>query len=463
MDSEIAESFRRDISNQTVWTLCNRLMLCSFAICLLWLTSLQAILGFNQSSIPAPYLQTVYDDCKFAYEQVGTEKKAYFDCASREVKQCNENLEKRYKEENKNALQKADFNHAVVNATLSVSHNCSSPMDSLNQWLHNWASMNTGGAQFLIPYQNCSASSLVQSKSFIGDSSSVKSAVSGASTYSVESVTVAAHMSNYIQKERSYEENYNRMNTLGLKQRANSIVSQQALLYNKLLNTSFGNISDTLTQLLACTSLSNTTSSRFCTYPTNMQALYSAQMQFVQNQNLMVSNFLSTYKSIFDQYQADVATATAQMNQFYDSVVGSTGILRYIMTAYSIVGGDMRQLCGKSTPNWCNFDPSSWLVFPPFQPRLPTLQGIDGPTKLWSKLASVEKSAQKQIKALLGLSLSQRNAEWKGTTAGINAATSAPYAAPAYTAVDGSQNSTHDVQLLQSHSQVRMHQNCKIM
>jgi hypothetical protein len=190
-----------------------------------------------------------------------------------------------------------------------------------------------------------------------------------------------------------------------------------------------------------------------------MQALYLAQMQFVQNQNLMVSNYMNTYKSIFDQYQADVTAAAAQMNLFYDSVVGSTGILRYIMAVYSIVGGDMRQLCGKSTPNWCSFDPSSWLVFPPFRPRLPTLQGIDGPSKLWSKLAGAEKAAQKQIKALLGVSTSQHNTEKQRTTVGINAVTSTPYAGPAYTAVDGSQNSTHDVQLLRSHSQVRIHWN----
>lgn len=454
MDNEIAESFRRDISNQTIFTLCNRLMLCSFAICLLWLTSLQVILGFNQSSIPAPYLQAVYDDCQFAYQQTATEKQAYFDCASREIKRCNENLQERYKEESSNALKKEQFNYAVMNTSLVVSQNCSTSMDYLHQWLHDWASMNSGGTQFLIPYQNCSASSLQRSKSFIGDSSSVKSAASSASSYATVSVAVAAHLSNYLQSEQSYEANYNRMNSIGIKQHANSIITMQALLYNKLLNKSYGNITNALTQVLACTSLSNTTPSKFCTYPTNMQALYLAQVQFVQNQNTAINNYLNIYKDIFDQYQSDVTTAISQMNQFYDSVVGSTGILRYIMTAYSILGGDLTQLCGKSTPNWCSFSPSSWLVIPPFRPRFPVLQGIDGPAKIWAKLSNVEKTAQRQIKSWMTQTLSRRNTETQGTEVAIGATTSAPYPSPEYIAMDGSHNSTHDVNLLSSQSKV---------
>lgn len=453
MDSEISE-FQRDISNQTVWTLCNRLMMCCFAVCLLWLTSLQVILGFSQSSIPAPYLQTVYDDCQFAYQQTATEKRAYYDCATRELKQCNKRLEEEFAREDFIATQKTKFNFEVMNASDIAAQNCTSALDLLKQWLHAWASMNSGGTQFLVPYQNCSAVSLQLSKSFIGDASSVKNAVNGANAYASESVAVAAHLSSYAQSERSYENTYNALNSLSLKQRASSIVSQQASFHIGLLNKSYSNITNTLTQVLACASLSNTTSSRFCSQPTNMQTLYSAQMQFVANQNLVVANFLNTYKSIFDQYAADVTAANAQMNQFYDSVVGSTGILRYIMTAYSIVGGDMRQLCGKSTPNWCNFNPSSWLVLTPLRPRLPILQGIDGPTKIWAKLSDIEKTAQKQVKAWLAQTVGQLNAGTQSSKSGISAATSAPFASPSYTAADGSHNTTHDVQLLSTHSQV---------
>ena len=76
--------------------LCNRIIVCLFALCLLWITSLQVALSIIDIYVSTPRLDSVITGCRHSYDIVVSHKKAFGDCVDRQLIQCNRNLDKSY-------------------------------------------------------------------------------------------------------------------------------------------------------------------------------------------------------------------------------------------------------------------------------------------------------------------------------------------------------------------------------
>jgi hypothetical protein len=66
-------------------TLINRLLLCGFAVVLLWASSFQTAVYIANSAISSPVFQSVQDSCNAAYDLAASEDSDYTACVDRQV------------------------------------------------------------------------------------------------------------------------------------------------------------------------------------------------------------------------------------------------------------------------------------------------------------------------------------------------------------------------------------------
>ena len=74
-------------------TLCNRLLLCCFAVVLLWASSFQTAVYIANSSISSPEFEAVKDSCDAAYRLSVSEKSDYVDCVDTQMDRCDDDFE----------------------------------------------------------------------------------------------------------------------------------------------------------------------------------------------------------------------------------------------------------------------------------------------------------------------------------------------------------------------------------
>lgn len=94
---------------------------------------------------------------------------------------------------------------------------------------------------------------------------------------------------------------------------------------------------------------------------------------------------LATFQQDYEAFAADLADALAAADGFYDAVAGASGILTWIIENFDFLHAT-DELCGKSSPDWCNLGKGDWGNLASRLPRAPQLGGLDGlPTanSLW--------------------------------------------------------------------------------
>lgn len=97
--------------------LCNRIIVCLFALCLLWVTSLQVALSIIDIYVSTPSMDSVITGCRHSYEIVVSHKEAFRDCVDRQLIQCNRKLDKSYASEK---AKKAGYESANAAFLLSL-------------------------------------------------------------------------------------------------------------------------------------------------------------------------------------------------------------------------------------------------------------------------------------------------------------------------------------------------------
>jgi hypothetical protein len=66
-------------------TLCNRMVMATVAVILLWTSSLGVSLAIVRYALPTPANGAVYTTCSYAYEVSADERNSYIDCANRQI------------------------------------------------------------------------------------------------------------------------------------------------------------------------------------------------------------------------------------------------------------------------------------------------------------------------------------------------------------------------------------------
>ena len=94
--------------------------------------------------------------------------------------------------------------------------------------------------------------------------------------------------------------------------------------------------------------------------------------------------YANTLASI-DAYQAQVASAISKADNFYDSIVSTTGIITWVIKNFNVFNNN---LCGKTSPDWCSFSKSSWKVAAPSLPDFPTVISIPDASAIWGSITN---------------------------------------------------------------------------
>lgn len=139
--------------------LCNRMIMCIFAICILWLTSLQICVAIVSTNIKIPSFSSVITNCKYAYGVVKEQSNYYSDCTSRQVAMCQENLDASYVNEKFRVHENQLANTQYLSAYQQSVGNCSSSVSAAKGAVSTWTGL---GVTYTIPYYaNCTGTSSV--------------------------------------------------------------------------------------------------------------------------------------------------------------------------------------------------------------------------------------------------------------------------------------------------------------
>ena len=142
-----------DSSKEAATKLCNRMIMCIFAVLLLFGTSLQVCVAIVGTSIKAPSFSSVVKNCKYAFGVVQEQSDYYAECTERQIATCKEVLDAAYIRETfrvqNNQLSNAQFLNVFQNAV----GNCSSAVTLAKGAVSAWTAQ---GVKYEIPYNgNC--------------------------------------------------------------------------------------------------------------------------------------------------------------------------------------------------------------------------------------------------------------------------------------------------------------------
>lgn len=106
-------------------TLCNRLAVATFAVILLWMSSLAVSLSIVRYYIASPSTDAVYSACGYAHSQTTAEHDSYNGCAKRQLQSCRQNFDATVEESLTRAEANSKFNNdlltaAEVNMTIKI-------------------------------------------------------------------------------------------------------------------------------------------------------------------------------------------------------------------------------------------------------------------------------------------------------------------------------------------------------
>ena len=140
-------------SSNAVSKLCNRMIMCVFAICILWLTSLQICVAIVGTNIKIPSFSAVVTNCKYAYAVVQEQSDFYAACTQRQIDICTDNLDAAFVQETFRVQENQQINLQYLNAYQNMVNNCSSSVGLAKGAVSAWSGL---GVQYVIPYfPNC--------------------------------------------------------------------------------------------------------------------------------------------------------------------------------------------------------------------------------------------------------------------------------------------------------------------
>ena len=130
-------------------TLVNRMLLCGFAIVLVWASSLSTAIFIANSSISSPTSEAVNDACHAAYELTRNERADYTECVDRQLAQCDRRFEQILNEQVALTNAQLEANAAVVANAVEVQERCQDAFATAQAAITAWTS---GGVDYLLHY-----------------------------------------------------------------------------------------------------------------------------------------------------------------------------------------------------------------------------------------------------------------------------------------------------------------------
>ena len=119
-------------------TLCNRLVMASFAVVLLWVSSLGVALSIVQYFVQAPSTDAVFSACSYAYQVSADERDSYVKCADRQIEACTSAFEESIEESLAEVFANSDYNAEILTSARAVQALCSAAATTAQAALGEW-------------------------------------------------------------------------------------------------------------------------------------------------------------------------------------------------------------------------------------------------------------------------------------------------------------------------------------
>ena len=123
-------------------SLYNRMLLCFFAICLTWCSSVKVATIIASSFISTPIFATIYDSCNTAFQVTTDQSDAYTACVEAQLSFCYEDLQAAATAESNRASTAANLNAKRVTEARNNQSSCSNAFTMTSTSLQTWASTN---------------------------------------------------------------------------------------------------------------------------------------------------------------------------------------------------------------------------------------------------------------------------------------------------------------------------------
>jgi len=103
----------------------NRMIMCFFAICLMWATSLKVASSVADAFIDTPSGSDIFATCEDAYDLISVERQEYVQCVEVQLGQCNINLAQAADAEAERIETSNEYNKAVLESARQKQSDCS--------------------------------------------------------------------------------------------------------------------------------------------------------------------------------------------------------------------------------------------------------------------------------------------------------------------------------------------------
>lgn len=377
--------------------LLNRMILCLFALCLLWLTTLQLSVAIVNEYITIPMISNVAESCQTTFAKVNEQRNQYTACADRQVVTCQEQLDAANRRESMRVHDATVRNRALFSQYSSVVTNCSEAQTTAQSAMKDW--MDAAESDYDLPFQStCTMKNRDSVNAWIGADTtkeSKQSLYSSAVQYVTSTEGTVSRLAEYSNTLSQYNEEYLNNKTKKLQMLSVEVVNEVSAPRLAEMGHSFDSTYDVLDMVSACIGLAkegtvddgiSSEPLPHCAYSDGARVLYDQAMVVSNSRMRAMQNAVTAAQDYMDNYGLQVATAVEQADRFYDSVSGAQGIIRWVVQNTGGLFGSSSVLCGQSTPNWCSFSPADWYLPPPMLPDFPNLQFMVDADSIWEQV-----------------------------------------------------------------------------
>lgn len=321
----------------------------------MWTTTLANCVYLVNFYFPVPQFSLVMDHCMSFISLIDANDHNYRDCVDRQVTTCELNLDIAYNKQKIRIAEHESNNLIFENQFTLIVSNCSSGYNQLQTVLQGWLEE---GYNNTIPYKvSCSSQQKGMISDLLNDQSSTNIAVQATSSNYIS--TTNARFSSlvlYSNELSTYNHNYLKNKTKDLHIQALSLTVDANINIQSYLKLQQIQIQQTFDMLIACLSL-NSNASQSCPFPVNAASLYILESANVNALVTGMKRMVNLANVSVIEYRQQVTRAMTNMNNFYKSIASSTGIITWILQNTPIPSSSY--LCGRSSPNWCDFSPVS--------------------------------------------------------------------------------------------------------
>ena len=374
--------------------------MCLFSIILLWLTNLQFCVRIAQKYIFAPSFPTVSATCQSSYAYVDREREAYRSCAADQVGTCQSQLDESFVKERKRMNKVIYEKDRYLSVLEGKSRRCSDTWTNLKSAISLFSSQ---GSSYYLSYNSSSCSSSERSKTatLLGDDSKrMYSIMNTLVEYSYKSDETVSNLATYSNEVNDYNTQYLNNKTRYLQSLSRDVVSSIKNPAELLLNSSVDIIDTAMNEFVSCIRANNTISST-CKLDGLVRAneAYETLQKQLKVQIGQADTIMASFKGDMDAFKNDVVNTLSKADEFYNSIVGATGIITWITETYDLFSVSS-QLCGRTVPDWCNLKgdfPLSNKISILYPPTLPGFHELPNPSVIWSEIAKSIKEVNDRV------------------------------------------------------------------